>query len=186
MDGWEVNEGGMNGGCLMAGREFGKKRKEKSFSFSVFPGWRPDLLSAPVKLLGPGSCFLSSLFGPVQTRPETGWAPGRCCLLAGMLFSLAPDQPHFSSSSTCKVSPSPYRYCTNFDLAVWVASEDVYRFPTRLQVSWLGKRQAAVLSDRAAILFLPSSITTLMSRDPQCSGASDWQLTNGCGLMGLK
>lgn len=116
-----VNEGGMNGGCLMAGRVLGKKRKEKSFSFSVFPGWRRELLSAPLSNcpVRGRAFFLPYL---AQTRKDQRLA-GLRLLATGMLFSLAPDQPHFSSSSTCKVSPLGNRYCTNFGLAVRVRSE---------------------------------------------------------------
>lgn len=89
----------------MAGREFGKKRKEKSFSFSVFPGWRRELLSAPVKLLGPGSCFLSSLFGPDQKRPGD-WLGCYCSLLV-CFFRWRRTSPTFQVPQRVKFLPLP-------------------------------------------------------------------------------
>lgn len=140
-------------GCLMAGREFGKKRKEKSFSFSVFPGWRRELLSPPVKLARSGVVLSFFLIWP---RPEkTRRLAALLLLAAGMLFSLAPDQPHFSSSSTCKVSPSAYRYCTNLNLAEWIASEDLQDIPTLAAGLLVAKDETAVSLDQAAI-YIPS------------------------------
>lgn len=111
MDSSKVNEGVDEWWVVVVcfdggGREIRKKRKEKSFSFSGFPGWSAGVAFCPCqKQLGPGSCFLSSLFGPDQKRPETGWLPLLACLVC--FFRWRRTSPTFQVPQRVKFLPLP-------------------------------------------------------------------------------
>lgn len=151
-----------------------------------------------------GSCFLPLSktarsgvvlsFFLIWPRPEKtrDWLAASACLL-GMLFSLAPDQPHFSSSSTCKVSPSAYRYCTNFNLPGYITSEGLQGIPTlAARSAGRERRNGPCRPIQLRFPFPPYSMIVLMSRrfhrfaSSSSSRASDWQSTNRFELIVLK
>lgn len=129
-----------------------KEKKRKKFFFLCFPWMAAGVAFSPCQTARSGVVLSFFLIWP---RPEkTRRLAALLLLAAGMLFSLAPDQPHFSSSSTCKVSPSAYRYCTNLNLAEWIASEYLQDIPTLAAGLLVGKDETAVSLDEAAIFFL--------------------------------
>jgi hypothetical protein len=110
------------GGCLMAVRGVLRRKEKKKVFLSLFSlDAGGKLLSAPCQTCsGRGRAFfLPYLAQNRKDQTLTGWATG-CCWYA--FFRWRRTSPTFQVPQRVKFSPSGYRYCTDFDLALFTPS----------------------------------------------------------------
>lgn len=176
---------------LMAGEGIRKEKKRKKFFFLWFSWMGGGSCFLPLsKLLGPGSCFLSSLFGPDQKRPETGWLPLLACLVC--FFRWRRSSPTFQVPQRVKFLPLPTGTVLT---STWPNRSRVRmseEFPPWLQVCWSGNkkwpcRPIELRFPFPAYSMIFFNVETVSSFASSSSPrASDWRITNRFELIALK
>lgn len=140
-----------------------KEKKRKKFFFLWFSWMVGGSCFLPLsKLLGPGSCFLSSLFGPGQKRPETGWLPLLACLVC--FFRWRRTSPTFQVPQRVKFLPLPTGTVLTSTCPERSQVRASKEFPTWLQAPPVGKDEMRrVAQSSCDFLFLFTRLF-LMSR----------------------